>query len=265
MTDTLSGTDKIKVSVTGSIAQISINNPPANTWDLESLPGLQQAVEKLNEMPEVIALVIHGEGEKFFSAGADLKQFSTGDKSLSKEVAEAFGEAFEALAGFSGVSIAAINGYSMGGGLEVALACDIRIAEEQAQMALPEAAVGLLPCAGGTQRLSWLVGEAWASRMILCGERLKADKAEQIGLVQEIVPKGEALNTALALAEKVSAQSPDAVRACKRLLTGPREQAIAPGLVDERSEFIDLIGEANQLEGTNAFLEKRAAIWSHTS
>lgn len=256
-----SGTDKIKISINGALAQITICNPPANTWDLESLNGLRQAVNALNTAPEIIAIVVTGEGEKFFSAGADLKQFAEGDKALSKDVAAAFGGAFETLAQFEGVSIAAINGYAMGGGLEFALACDIRIMEEQAQVALPEAIVGLLPCAGGTQRLSWLVGEAWAARIILCGERLKSELAEKIGLVQEVCPKGQALSTATALAEKVTKQSPDAVKACKRLLCAPRENAIAEGLVNERSEFLDLIGGKNQLEGTNAFLEKRDAQW----
>jgi len=260
-TNQLSGTNKILVSIDGAVASITINNPPANTWDTESLPGLKRVVEALNADPAVIALVIHGEGNKFFSAGADLKQFSTGDKGLSTEVATVFGEAFETLANFEGVSIAAINGYAMGGGLEVALACDIRIAEEQAQMALPEAAVGLLPCAGGTQRLPWLVGEAWAARMILCGERLKADQAEKIGLIQQVVPTGEGLSTALSLANKVGNQSPDSVKACKRLLSAPREAAIANGLSQEHTEFVSLIGEKNQLEGTNAFLEKRTAEW----
>ena len=263
MSNALSGTDKVLVEVENALARITINNPPANTWDTESLNGLKQAVEALSTNKQVIAIVIHGQGEKFFSAGADLKQFASGDKVASKVVAEAFGEAFEALANFEGVTIAAVNGYAMGGGLEVALACDIRILEQQAQVALPEATVGVLPCAGGTQRLSWLVGEAWASRMILCGERIKADTAEKIGLAQEVVETGKSLETAMALAEKVSKQSPDAVRACKRLLTAPRERAIKQGLVDERTEFIDLIGEANQMEGTNAFLEKRKPEWKH--
>ena len=127
-------------------------------------------------------------------------QFAEGDKANSKVVAERFGEAFEALANFSGLTIAAINGYAMGGGLECALACDIRIVEEQAQVALPEATVGLLPCAGGTQRLSWLVGEAWAARMILCGERITAETATQIGLCQSLVAKGESFGEALKLA-----------------------------------------------------------------
>ena len=257
-----SPTPLIETTQHGAVLQITINNPPANTWTLESLNGLKSVVDSLKHHQDIVAIVIHGQGEKFFSAGADLKQFSSGDKSYSKEVAEAFGEAFEALAKFEGVSIAAVNGYAMGGGLECALACDIRVAEEQAQLALPEAKVGLLPCAGGTQRLAWLVGEAWAARIILLGERIKADTAERIGLTQETVPAGESLTRALAMAAQAAQQSPDAIRACKRLLRAPCDTAIAQGLIDERTEFIDLIGEKNQLEGTNAFLEKRAPAWS---
>ena len=174
-----------------------------------------------------------------------------------------FGQAFETLADFRGVSIAAINGFAMGGGLEVAMACDIRIAEEQSQMALPEAKVGLLPCAGGTQRLTQLVGEGWAKRIILCGERIKAAKALEIGLVEEIVPQGEALEKALALAEQVGQQSPIAVTFCKELIHTARDATIPQGLVDERSKFVELFSTEDQREGVNAFLEKRTAEWKN--
>lgn len=264
MTETiLSSTNKIQVKLVGHTAQLTINNPPANTWDLESLNGLKKVVEDLGNTPEIIAIVIHGQGEKFFSAGADLNQFAEGNKANASDVAVAFGEAFEALANFEGVTIAAINGYAMGGGLECALSCDLRIIEQQALVALPEASVGLLPCAGGTQRLSWLIGEAWASKMILLGERMNADTAVKTGLALEMVESGQALEQALALAEKISKQSPDAVRACKRLLNKARESAIQAGLNAERSEFVALIGEKNQLEGTNSFLEKRKPKWNH--
>ena len=135
------------------VVQITLDNPPAHTWTLASLGALKELVADLNADDHVYALVITGGGAKFFSAGADLKLFADGDKDMAFNMAAAFGEAFEALSAFRGVSIAAINGYAMGGGLECALACDIRIAEEHAQMALPEASVGLLPCAGGTQIL----------------------------------------------------------------------------------------------------------------
>jgi len=222
---------------------------------------LRDIVRRLNDDKDIYALVITGEGEKFFSAGADLNLFADGDIGVASSMSRIFGEAFETLANFRGVSIAAINGYAMGGGLEVALACDIRIAEEQAQMALPEASVGLLPCAGGTQNLSLLVGEGWAKRMILCGERLKADKACRIGLVEEVVAKGQSLESALALASSVAKQSPSSVAACKTLIQKSRDGAINAALPLEREMFVDLFSTEDQKEGVNAFLSKRKPVW----
>ncbi|MDX1553350.1 MAG: enoyl-CoA hydratase, partial [Marinobacter sp.] len=203
--------DLIQLEKRDHTAIITINNPPANTWTLESLKALEDTIEALNEDLNIFALVVTGQGEKFFSAGADLKSFADGDIANADLMGKAFGRAFSALSRFRGVSIAAVNGYAMGGGLECAMACDIRIAEEHAQMALPEATVGLLPCAGGTQNLPWLVGEGWAKRMILCGERIKADKALSIGLVEEVVPAGAALDKALELATMAGKQSPSSV------------------------------------------------------
>ena len=245
----------------GHTALVTLDNPPAHTWTLASLNGLTQLVADLNADPDVYALVITGGGAKFFSAGADLKVFADGDKDMAFNMAAAFGEAFEALSAFRGVSIAAINGYAMGGGLECALACDIRIAEEHAQMALPEASVGLLPCAGGTQHLPWLVGEGWAKRMILCGERVDAETALRIGLVEQVVDSGEARGTALLLAAKVARQSPVAVRTIKPLIQGARERGPNTWLSEERERFVDLFDADDTREGVNAFLEKREPQW----
>ncbi|WP_028112015.1 enoyl-CoA hydratase [Ferrimonas kyonanensis] len=245
------------------IALVTINNPPANTWTLQSLGELEQLVAELNADSSVYALVLTGEGDKFFSAGADLKLFADGDKAVAANMARAFGRAFEALSAFRGVSIAAINGYAMGGGLEVALACDLRVAESQAQLALPEATVGLLPCAGGTQNLTALVGEGWAKRMILCGERLKADHALAIGLVEQVVDRGGALEATLTLAQKVARQSPVAVAACKTLVQAGRSMPRQQALVNERERFLDLFDSEDQGEGVNAFLEKRAPQWKN--
>ncbi len=259
----LSTSDKLKVEVRGHTALVTIDNPAANTWDTESLPALRELVNKLNQEDAIFALVMTGAGDKFFSAGADLKLFADGDPKTARTMAEYFGEAFETLADFRGVSIAAVNGFAMGGGLEVAMACDIRIAEEQAQMALPEAKVGLLPCAGGTQRLARLVGEGWAKRIILCGERVDAATALRIGLVEEVVPKGEALDRALALAEQVGGQSPGAVASCKKLIHSGRDIEISSGLALERDLFVDLFSTEDQREGVNAFLEKRKPEWKN--
>lgn len=251
----------LDLKIQDHIAIITLNNPPANTWTKDSLSSLVQLIQDLNNNKQVQALVVHGSGEKFFSAGADLNSFASGDKAQASEMAMAFGEAFEALSHFRGVSIACINGYAMGGGLECAMACDIRIAESHAQMALPELSVGLLPCAGGTQNLPWLVGEGWAKRMILCGERVDAKKALEIGLVEEVVEKGKSLEIALALAQKVAKQSPDAIAFSKDLIQSARTQPPSFNLIKEREYFIKLFSGENQKEGVNAFLEKRPAVW----
>ena len=258
-----SPTSKLKLTVEGATAILTIDNPAANVWDEESLSGLEAIMGQLNSNRDIYALIVTGAGEKFFSAGADLKVFADGDRARARSMAQHFGRAFEALASYRGVSIAAINGYAMGGGLECALACDLRVAERHAQMALPEATVGLLPCGGGTQNLSWMVGEGWAKRMILCGERIGAQQAQTFGLVEEVVPKGEALAAATALAAKVGNQSPSSIAACKRLIHSARDKAIADGLVAERDEFVALFSTEDQQEGTNAFLEKREPEWKN--
>ena len=256
--------DALKLDIQGHTAVLTFNNPPAHTWTPESLNELADIVEKLNADKDNYALVLTGDGEKFFSAGADLNRFNHDDKGKSFEFANAFGHGFETLANYNGVSIAAINGYAMGGGLEVALSCDIRIAEEHAQMALPEASVGLLPCGLGSQQLSWLVGEQWAKRMILLGERLKADKALEIGLVSEVVEKGAAVAKAVELAGNVQKQSPTSVRYCKQLIMAARETTINPVYTAEREMFVKLWDTQDQKEGVGAFVEKRAPEWKNS-
>lgn len=253
-------TDLLKLETQGAIATITITNPPANVWTFESLNHLKSLVETLNQDSSNTALIITGEGEKFFSAGANLKAFGASPLA-PQEICYAFGEAFEALSWYQGVSIAAINGFAMGGGLEVALACDIRIAEAHAILALPEAKIGLLPCAGGTQNLSWLVGEGWAKRMILCGEQIEADKALSIGLVEEVVDKGQAYSQALKLAEGTLKQSPDSIKACKQLIQAGRKGNINDALAMEREKFLKLFSGENAVEGVLSFVEKRAPVW----
>lgn len=247
----------------GHTAVITLNNPPANTWTPESLEQLRKIVGDLNQDANNYALILRSESEKFFSAGADLNRFNHDDKGQAFTFANAFGAAFEALTHYRGVSIAAITGYAMGGGLEVALSCDLRVAEEQAQMALPEASVGLLPCGLGSQQLPWLVGEAWAKRLILLGERVKAEQALAIGLVQEVVPTGQAFDKALELAAKVERQSPTSVRYCKQLIQAARSQPMNSALALERELFVKLWDTQDQKEGVAAFVEKRKPEWKN--
>ncbi|MEM6707639.1 MAG: enoyl-CoA hydratase [Pseudomonadota bacterium] len=256
-----SPTELLKLSQHDHCLEITIDNPPANTWNQDSLSGLVAIVDAADADRDIWSIVITGAGEKFFSAGADLKLFADGDKAVASSMAGYFGAAFEALANFRGVTIAAVNGFAMGGGLEAVLACDIAIAESHAKLAMPEATVGLLPCGGGTQNLAWTVGEGWAKRMILCGERVDADTALRIGLVHETVEPGTALTRALELAESVGKQSPPAVASCKALIQRARHGDIGSAYSAEREAFVRLFDTEDQKEGVNAFLEKRQADW----
>lgn len=256
-------TDKLILDKQGHTAIITLNNLPANTWTADSLQGLTAIIHELNLDREIYAIVICSAREKFFSAGADLTLFADGDQTVAADMARHFGQAFETLSAFRGVTIAAINGFAMGGGLEVALACDIRVVEETAQLGLPEAKVGLLPCAGGTQNLTMLVGEGWAKRMILCGERVNGCLAKEIGLAEELVPKGEAYKRAMQIAESVAQQSPTSVAACKKLIQSHRTKPWGDGYSQERTYFVALFETADQKEGVSAFLEKRLPEWKN--
>jgi enoyl-CoA hydratase/carnithine racemase len=254
----------IECNLEGHIALITLNNPAANTFTAAGLRQLTDLVGDLNRNLEVYAAVVTGQGDKFFSAGADLKTFADGDKVQARLVAQRFGAAFEALQEARPVIIAAINGYAMGGGLECALACDVRIAEEHAQMALPEPSVGLLPAGCGTQTLPWLVGEGWAKRMILTNERINAETALRIGLVEQIVPRGQSRQAAMEIAQRVGTLSPRAVTFSKNLIHQARQGTPrSAALALERERFMDLFDGEDQQEGVKAFLEKRKPIWKN--
>ena len=249
--------------VRGHTAFVTIDNPPANTWTPESLGALEKLTAQLNADRSIYAAVITGAGEKFFSAGADLKRFNEGKEAARHFIAR-FGSAFEAWMNARFVTLAAINGYAMGGGLECTLACDLRIAEAHAQMALPEPGVGLLPAGCGTQMLPRLVGEGWAKRMILAGERIPADTALRIGLVQEVVEKGRSLEAAASLADRIATLSPRALEACKALIHNARNAvAVHEGLAMERERFVQLFDYRDTAEGVSAFLEKRKPEWKN--
>lgn len=256
-----SPSNKLLVEISEHTALIRINNPPGNTWDIESLNALQSLVEQLNSDITIYSLVLTGNGEKFMSAGADLNMVATGGKAAAADMAKHFGAAFSALAQFRGVSIAAINGYAFGGGLECSLVCDTRICATSATLALPEAAVGLLPCAGGTHELKKIVGEAWAKRMILFGERVDAQTALRIGLVDEVISPENLISRAMTLAKQAYRQSPISVAASKKLIMNSAT-TLEEALANERLAYAKLFDSPDQAEGIEAFLNKREPRWS---
>lgn len=253
--------NQIVIEHLGQSAIVTINNPPANVWTLESLQALATAMESLTADPQVNAVVLTGAGEKFFSAGADLRLFANGNNQQAGRVADAFALAFNSIRQFHGVTVAAINGYALGGGLECALACDYIVAERGAQLGLPEAAVGLIPCAGGTKALADRVGVPWAKRIILGGELVDAERALCIGLVEEVVDAGLAKIMAVSLAGKVSRQARTAVLAARRLIEGSQQSTLERQLLQEKAAFLELMGGEEQREGVSAFLEKRKPSW----
>jgi enoyl-CoA hydratase/carnithine racemase len=246
----------------GQSAIITINNPPANVWTIASLRELAALMKDLQADSAVRAVVITGAGDAFFCAGADLKLFSNGNKQEVADLLDAFATAFAALRNYSGVTVAAINGYALGGGLECALMCDYMVVERGARLGLPETRVGLLPAGGGSKTLADKVGVSWAKRILLGGEILSAEKAYEIGLVEEIVDPGFAKIMAVSLAGKVANQAPQAVARARQLIESSAGRTLEEHLQQERAALLSLIGEAEQLEGVSAFLGKRAPGWA---
>ena len=246
----------------GQSAIITLNHPPANVWTIASLQELANLMQTLQSDQTVRSVVVTGAGDAFFCAGADLNLFSQGSKQEVAEMLDAFAAAFSALRNYNGVTVAAINGYALGGGLECALMCDYMVVERGARLGLPEAKVGLLPSGGGCKVLADKVGMSWAKRMILGGEILDAQKAYEIGLVEEIVDPGFAKIVAISLAGKVANQAPLAVARARQLIEASRHQGLEAHLQQERAALLSLIGEPEQLEGVAAFLGKRAPAWA---
>ena len=256
-------TDMLIFQKCGPVATITLDSPPANTWTLESLGALEEMIRQLHADREVVCLLFQSRSPHYFSAGIDLRQFADASTERATKMATAFGRAFEAVTDFRGVTIAALNGHAMGAGLEIALACDLRIAGESAIMALPEASVGLLPCGGGTQNLALLVGEGWAKRIILCGERVSGQQAATIGLVEKVVSDDHLAHEAQVWAKRVASQSPDSLIACKQLIQMSRSLPVRQVLSAERELFVALFDGRNHKEGVDAFLEKREPQWQY--
>jgi enoyl-CoA hydratase/carnithine racemase len=246
----------------GHCAILTLNLPPANLLTADLLASLVGQLNGLRSNPEVRAVVLTGAGEAFFSAGASLTVLQEGDRGEGERLVDALAAAVGALRDFPGVTVAAVNGYALGAGLECALACDFVVAERGALLGMPQARVGLLPAAGGVRQLVDKVGMAWTRRMVLGGESVAAERGYQIGLVEEVVDPGLAKIVAVSLADRVARQGPQAVRLARALISSCPEQDWSEHLAASRAAFLQLLGGDEQREGVAAFMEKRAPNWS---
>jgi enoyl-CoA hydratase len=240
------------------IAIVTMNRPEAlNAFNSEQLTAMIDTFRSLKADREVRCVVLTGAGQRAFAAGADIKEMV--DK--SPEEGLAFGRlghgAANAIEGLPQPVIAAVNGFALGGGSELALACDFRLASENAVFAQPEVGLGIPPGWGATQRLTRLVGPGVAAELILTGRRVKADEALRIGLVNAVFSLDDLLPEATKLARQIAANSPRAVAGAKRLMQLAFNGQIASGLETEVRIFGESFGSADQREGMGAFVEKR--------
>ena len=241
----------------GGVAKLTLNNPPLNLVTLGMTEQLMETLEELEADDAVRAVVVTGAGERAFCAGSDVKEFAdVRDRVVEKKLARE-NEAFSGFESLSKPTIAAIEGLAYGGGCEISMACDLRISGEGAKFALPEVRLGVVPGSGGLFRLPELVGPARAMQLMYLGERIDASEARVIGLVNEVVPDGEALSRALDLGRSISRGPREAVAAIKRGVRGSlntgRADSIA--LTLELSDHLFRTGDCE--EGIRAFFEKR--------
>ncbi|MBI2684210.1 MAG: enoyl-CoA hydratase/isomerase family protein [Actinobacteria bacterium] len=244
----------------GAVALLTLNRPEAlNALSGEIVELLAGHVTRIGDEPAVRAVVITGAGDRAFSAGADLALMRTATPSTASEIAGRGHALFNRIAALRVPVIAAINGYCLGGGCELALACDIRLASENAQIGLPEVTLGIFPGWGGTQRLPRIVGPGHAMEMITTGRRLTAAEAERIGLVNRVMSQADLLPAAMSLAADIAARAPLGVAAAKELVRASLSTDLSTGLAHERDRFALMFATRDQREGMDAFFEKRPA------
>ena len=239
------------------VAVVTLNRPDKlNALNAEVRRTLMETFDALADDDDVRAVVVHGTGEKAFVAGADITEFAARSADEQREVYRRR-RVYEAVADFPKPVIAAIHGFCIGGGSELALACDVRVADRTARISQAEIRIGLIPGGGGTQRLARLVGRGWASIISLTGDFVEAEEAHRIGLVDVLVDEGQHVERALDLAGRMARWSPVSLRLAKDAIRAAFEMPLAEGLVYEKERFLDAFASEDGREGVAAFVEKR--------
>jgi enoyl-CoA hydratase len=252
----------IQVEVDGHVALVTIDNPPVNALSAALLDELSAELARLDADEEVRAIVVRGAGERAFVAGADIKEFPA-LRELPREGGSARGiqKVGAEIERLRTPVIAAIHGFCLGGGLELAMACDLRVAAEDAQIGQPEIKLGLLPGGGGTQRLPRLVGPGRALLLNMTGDPISGAEAYEWGLVERVVPREALLEAAQAIAGTIAERSPHAIAVVKEVAAETRDLPLAEGLRREAEAFMRCIASEDGQEGVAAFIEKRPPEW----
>jgi enoyl-CoA hydratase len=236
---------------------LTLKNPPVNALSTVVLTELASAVAAIGADPKSRAVVLTGDGQ-YFSAGADLKEMATMDLANAPQVVRRGHELYGQIAHLKVPVIASINGLALGGGLELALACDLRVAGDSAKLGAPEVNYGLMPAYGGTQRLPRLIGVPKAKELIFTGAMISAAEALKIGLVNKVVPAGQELRAARDLAHTIAQRAPRAVQAAKKAISAGLETSLDQGLETEAKLFeTEVLTSADLGEGITAFVERR--------
>lgn len=251
--------NSLLVEMRGKVGLITLNRPKAmNALNEEILRELVQAARSFDSDAGIGAILITG-NERAFAAGADIKAMA--EASMTEMLSGSFIDLFDGLRKVKKPIIAAVSGYALGGGCELAMSCDMIVAAENARFGQPEVTIGVIPGAGGTQRLTQAVGKVIAMEMVLNNRSLSAQEALQYGLVNRVVPNERCLDEALALAAEVAERAPLAVRMGKEAVNKSFELSLSEGLEAERRTFYMLFATEDQKEGMQAFVEKRKANW----
>jgi enoyl-CoA hydratase len=250
------------ITIANQVALITINRPQAmNALNPATIIELSTAIAALEQQAEVHVIIITGAGEKAFVAGGDVALMRTLTPIQARDVALMAAELFQRIENSPCVVIAAINGYALGGGCELALACDLRLAAERAKLGQPEVNLGIIPGWGGTQRLPRLIGISRAKELMFTGERISAEHALKLGLVDHVYPDDQLLDHAQALAQTIAAKPQTAIRMIKEAVKNGMSMDQDKAILYEAEMFGMCFTTAEQKEGMDAFLEKRPAVW----
>jgi enoyl-CoA hydratase len=243
-----------------STAYVTVNRPKVlNALNMATMEDLRAAFHDIKNDPAMRVVILTGSGEKAFIAGADISELAKNDAVTAKEYTHRGQSVLNLIENLGKPVIACINGFALGGGCEIAMACTIRVASENAKLGQPEVKLGIIPGYGGTQRLPRIVGKGIAMQLLLTGEMISAQEAHRIGLVNEVVPAGELISRAEAIAQKIIANGPLAVQYTMEAVNKGMETPLAEGLYMEAVLFGMASATEDKKEGTSAFLEKRQA------